>query len=190
MDDDWLTLSALEHHAYCPWQARLLQDGVWADNVLTVQGTAAHARVDTPGVDARRGVLVHHRVRLASQRLRVHGIADSVEVRRDGSLTPVEHKWGRGAGDLTPLIVQTTAQALCLEEMCGVVVDEVAIYIVEERQRETFATSDWRERTEDEIERARELLVRGTPERPTYHPRLCRSCSLMEACQPAQEGGE
>ena len=108
MDDDWLTLSALEHYAYCPWQARLLQDGVWADNYLTVQGAAAHERVDTPGTDSRRGVRVHHHVPLGSRRLRVYGVADSVEERPDGSLMPVEHKLGRGAGDLRPLILQVT----------------------------------------------------------------------------------
>lgn len=184
MDDDWLSLSALEHHAYCPWQARLLQDGVWADNHLTVQGTAAHERVDTPGVDSRRGVLVHHHVPLASRRLRIHGIADSVERRADGSLTPVEHKWGRGAGDLRPLVIQATAQALCLEEMTGVEVESAVVYIVGERRRETFPTAEWRAETEREITAARSTLLAASDGPPAYRARLCRRCSLLEACQP------
>lgn len=189
MDDDWLTLSALEHHAYCPWQARLLQDGVWADNHLTIQGSAGHERVDTPAVDSRRGVRVHHRVPVASQRLRVHGIADSVEVRADGSVTPVEHKWGRGTGDLHPLVVQVTAQALCLEEMLGLVIDSVVVYIVGERRRETFATADWRAATEKEIAATRAMLSAGAVSPPQYSARACRRCSLLEACQPRQVGG-
>lgn len=186
MDDDWITLSALEHHAYCSWQARLLQDGVWADNFLTVQGAAAHENVDAPGVDARRGVRVHHRVPLASRRLRIHGVADSVEERPDGSLIPVEHKWGRGAGDLRPLIIQVTGQALCLEEMRRVEVAHVAVYIVAERRRETFATAEWRGETEREVEVMRQTLSRPNLGRPRYSARLCRRCSLLEACQPSR----
>lgn len=184
MDDDWITLSALEHHAYCPWQARLLQDGVWADNYLTVQGTAAHERVDAPGIDSRRGVRVHHRVPLASRRLRLHGVADSVEERPDGSLIPVEHKLGRGSGDLRPLILQVTGQALCLEEMCGVEVHEVAVFIVAERRRETFATSEWRAETEREVAAMRASLSAPPLGRPDYRDSRCRRCSVLDACQP------
>lgn len=190
MDDDWITLSALEHYAYCPWQARLLQDGVWADNYLTVQGTAAHERVDTSGVDSRRGVRVHHHVPLASRRLRIHGVADSVEERLDGSLVPVEHKLGRGAGDLRPLILQVTGQALCLEEMRGVQVHEVAVFIVAERRREVFLTSQWRAETERVIAAMRANLSAPPRGRPGYEPSRCRRCSVLEACQPhGREGG-
>lgn len=187
MDDDWVTLSSVEHHAYCPHQARLLQDGVWVDNYLTVQGTAAHERVDSPGVDSRRGVRVHHRVALASQRLRLHGIADSIEQHPDGSWVPVEHKWGRGAGDLRPLIIQVTGQALCLEEMTGVQVPEAAVYVVSERRRESVATADWRDETEREIDALRRSLSTSLSIRPRYRASLCRRCSLLDACQPRQE---
>lgn len=184
MDDDWLTLSAVEHYAYCPWQARLLQDGVWADNYLTVQGAAAHERVDAPGTDSRRGVRVHHHVPLGSRRLRVYGVADSVEERPDGTLMPVEHKLGRGAGDLRPLILQVTAQALCLEEMRGVQVHEVGVFVVAERRREVFPTSEWRTETEREIAEMRASLSKPPMGRPEYRASRCRRCSLLEACQP------
>ena len=183
-DDDWLTLSALEHYAYCPWQAWLLQDGVWADNHLTVQGSAAHERVDQPGVDSRRGVRVHRAVAVASQRHRIHGIADAVEESRDGVLMPVEHKWGRGAGELTPLFVQATAQAICLEEMLGVTVPMVAIYVVSERRRELAPTDAWHGEVVDVVARARFHLLGAGPAKPRYEAKRCRQCSLLDACQP------
>src|SRR5690348_13652399 len=93
-DDGWLRLSTIQQYAYCPRQAYLLADGVWADNHLTVQGTAGHERVDAGGTDHRRGVVVHHRVPLVSRRHRLHGISDAVEEHRDGTLLPVEHKRG------------------------------------------------------------------------------------------------
>lgn len=188
-EDGWLTLSVLEHYAYCPWQAWLLLDGVWADNHLTVQGSAAHEHVDLPGVDSRRGTRVHHRVDLVSERLHVYGVADAVEERPDGGLMPVEHKWGRGAGDLRPLIVQVTAQALCLEEMTGREVPSVAIYVVSEHRRETVETNSWRDETVDVIRRAGRDLLGAGPDLPTYEARRCRGCSLLEACQPPRVVG-
>lgn len=183
-DDDWLTLAALEHYAYCPWQAWLLQDGVWADNHLTVQGSAAHERVDLPGADHRRGARVHRAVPLVNWQHRLHGTADAVEELRDGTLMPVEHKWGRGGGDLRPMLVQAAAQAICLEEMLDIEVPRIAVYIVTERRRELAVTADWRHVVMEVITAARsELLGRG-PTRLAYEARRCRRCSLLEACQP------
>lgn len=181
-EPDWLRISLIEHYAYCPRQAYLLADGVWADNHLTVQGTAGHERVDSGGVDHRRGVVVHHRVALVSQRLRLHGVADAVEQHKDGQLLPVEHKRGRGAGDLFPSLAQAVAQAICLEEMLDVAVPEVAIYVTKERRRERYRTDDYRSRVEALIGKARTSL-RGEIQ-PKFSARLCNSCSVQNACQP------
>ncbi|MFT3874267.1 MAG: CRISPR-associated protein Cas4 [Nocardioides sp.] len=181
--DGWLLLSTLQHFAYCPTQAALIRDGVWLDNHLTVTGDAVHERVDTGGTDHRRGVRAHHRVELASHRLRIHGIADTIEEARDGSLTPVEHKLGRGAGDLFPATVQVVAQALCLEEMTGRESTLGAIFVVKERRRVPVVVADHRERVEQLIVSAHHDL-RLPPSSPTYSARLCRSCSVINSCQP------
>ena len=187
MDADWLTLSSLEHHTYCPWQARLLLGGVWADNHLTVQGTSAHERVDSSVVDRRRGVRIHHPVAVMSERRRVHGVADTVEETRGGAFTPVEHKWGRGAGDLRPSIVQAVAQALCLEEMLCVRVSQAAIFIVSERRKEVVEVDDWRAETEDAVVKARLDLLGMPLGPPVYVARRCRGCSIQQACQPIRD---
>lgn len=181
-DSGWLRISLVEHYAYCPRQAYLLADGVWADNHLTVQGTAGHERVDSGGTDHRRGVVVHHRVPLASQRLRLHGFADAVEEHKDGRLLPVEHKRGRGAGDLFPSLAQVVAQALCLEEMLGMSVPEVAVYVTKERRRELYRTEDYSSRVEALIRKAHASLHGEV--RPKFSARLCNSCSVQNACQP------
>ena len=181
-DADWLRLSTIQHYAYCPRQAYLLVDGVWADNHLTVQGTAGHERVDAGGIDHRRGVVVNHRVPLVSQRYRLHGISDAIEQHRDGTLLPVEHKRGRGAGDVFPSIAQVVAQALCLGEMLDVTVPQVALYVTKERRREIFVTDDYRARVLALIDEARVALRREV--KPQYAPRTCRSCSVQNACQP------
>lgn len=181
--EDWLLLSTLQHFAYCPSQAALIRDGVWLDNHLTVTGDAAHERVDSIGTDRRHGVRAHHRVHLASRRLRIHGIADTIEEDGEGDLTPVEHKLGRGAGDLFPTMVQVVAQALCLEEMCGQEVRAGVIFVVKERRRVPVVVSEHRCRVEELIRQAHHDLARRPP-RPTYSARLCRSCSVANSCQP------
>lgn len=178
----WLRISTIEHYAYCPRQAYLLGDGVWADNHLTVQGTAGHERVDAGRTDHRRGVVVHHRVPLVSQRLRLHGIADAVEQDRNGQLLPIEHKRGRGAGDIFPALAQVVAQAICLEEMLAIDIPKVAVYVTKERRRDVYLTDDYRTRVEALVEEARLRLQHTVA--PHFSARLCQSCSVQNACQP------
>lgn len=182
MGPDWVRISLIEHYAYCPRQAYLIADGVWADNHLTVQGSAGHERVDAGGVDHRRGVVVHHRVPLTSSRLRIHGVADAVEEHKNGTLLPVEHKRGRGAGDVFPSVAQAVAQAMCLEEMLGVEVPQVAIYVTKERHRDLFQTANYRTRVIALIEDLRSCLALGVAAR--YEVRRCKSCSIQNSCQP------
>ena len=179
----WLLISTLQHFAYCPNQAALIRDGVWLDNHLTVSGELAHSRVDARGTDRRRGARAHHRVALASGRLGVHGIADTVEEDAQGRLTPVEHKLGRGAGELFPSIVQVVTQALCLEEMTGQVVEQAALFVVEERVREPIEVAKYREEVVALIGRAHAELTSGLG-RPSFSSRRCRSCSVLNVCQP------
>lgn len=173
----------MQHYAYCPNQAALIRDGVWLDNHLTVSGDLAHERVDELGTDHRRGRRAHHRVALVCHRLKIHGIADTVEEDESGQLAPVEHKWGRGAGNLFPTIVQVVAQALCLEEMTGRKLQCGAVFVVQERVREAVDIETYREDVEALIVQARADLIRALP-RPDYASRRCRSCSVLNACQP------
>lgn len=183
-DGGWLRLSALQHYAYCPHQAQLLADGVWLDNHMTVEGDEAHERVDSGITDSRRGSRIHHRVELTSHTHRIYGVADSVEEASTGELIPVEHKRGRGAGDLWPTMVQVVAQALCLAEMTGRPVDRAAIYVVRERRRETVDVQANVARVIETIKLARRDLAIPARGSPPYNPRICRSCSVLQACQP------
>lgn len=185
----WLLTSvpfaALQHHAYCPRQAWLIHHGTWADNTHTATGTVAHQRVDTDITDHRQGLTIHHHVSLSSHDLATHGVADTVEELPDQTLRPVEHKLGRGDGDLTPSILQATAQALCLREMTNRPVREAVVYIVNERRRETISVNDWVSRLRTALDEYR-ATVHGPHPPPVAPPRQCASCSLQDHCQPDQ----
>lgn len=183
MRDDWVRLSTLQHYAYCPRQAALLLDGVWADNHLTVEGIHQHQHVDAGGKDSRRGVRVHHRVQLASERLRIYGVADAIEEHSDGASVPVEHKRGRGSGDLGPSVTQVVAQALCLAEMTGSPVPLGVIYIAKEKKRVPVKVVEHQQAVEEIIVQVRELYEAQFPA-ITSDRWKCSSCSINATCMP------
>jgi CRISPR-associated exonuclease Cas4 len=96
---------------------------------------------------------------------------------------PVEYKRGRRRRwDNDD--VQLCAQALCLEEMLGVVVPAGAIFHVEsKRRREVVFDERLRQKTEDAARRLHELVTSGTTPPPVLKPR-CRGCSLHDLCMP------
>lgn len=55
-DDDVVTLSEIEHWAYCTRQWALIStERLWTDNGSTVRGTLAHERADDISVRNERG---------------------------------------------------------------------------------------------------------------------------------------
>lgn len=144
-------ISALEHYSYCPRQCGLIHvEQTWGDNVFTVRGTLAHARVDAGGDTPARGVRVARGAPLWSERYGLRGKADLVEFRPEGPY-PVEYKVGRRQGEHADL--QLCAQALCLEEMLGVAVPRGAIYYHGLRRRhEVVCDAGLRARTVAAVE--------------------------------------
>ena len=52
-----ITLSALQHYAFCPRQCALIHnEQAWAENFLTAQGRVLHERVDGGEPETRKGV--------------------------------------------------------------------------------------------------------------------------------------
>lgn len=56
-EEEYGTLSALQHYAFCPRQCALIHtDREWEENVLTTFGKIEHERVDSACGSSRRGV--------------------------------------------------------------------------------------------------------------------------------------
>lgn len=138
-----ISLSALQHYAFCPRQCALIHnEQVWAENYLTAQGQVLHERVDSGEPETRKGIRFERTVHVAAEKLGISGILDLVE--RDlktGELKPVEYK--RGKPKPEPMDeIQLCAQALCLEEMTGQTINEGALWYMQTRHRLpiTFST--------------------------------------------------
>lgn len=207
--DDYLPISALNDLLFCERRCALHRiENVWVDNAHTVSGTFLHERADRQVTwEVGAGVRAVHGLLLKSDRLQLVGKADVVEFHdvgqvsnlpgtaSDSSMTgrletrptvpyPVEYKRGkRRRWDNDE--VQVCAQALCLEEMLGVVVPAGAIFHIQsKRRREVVFTPELRELTAETARRLHALIQSGITPRPVRKAR-CRGCSLLELCLPA-----
>lgn len=203
-EEELLPLSALQHLIFCERQCALIHmERQWKDNRLTLEGSHMHERVHegAPRRDLRRDVLLARRVALRSFELGVSGVADVVEFRRAAgdavvpegarlpSLSghwipcPVEYKRGRPKPSLCDE-VQLCAQAMCLEEMLSVPVLSASLFYGATQHRHVVAIDDeLRSKTREAASRLHALVRSGVTPRARREPK-CRSCSLLDVCQP------
>ncbi len=190
MDIETITISALQHVAYCPRQFALIHvEQVWAENFFTAHGQLLHQRVDSGEVEQRGRVRYERSVSVLSERLGIAGKLDLLEIEGksdegNARYFPVEYKRGKHKTQDWDRI-QLCAQALCLEDMRSVPVTEGALWYQQERKREQVVfDAPLRELTLSMIEQARAILdARKTPA-PTSDKSRCKACSLVELCLP------
>jgi CRISPR-associated exonuclease Cas4 len=202
-EDELLPLSALQHLAFCERQCALIHvEQVWVDNPLTLEGSFLHDRVDQRGPrhELRGSILLARGLPLRSFRLGLSGRADVVEFRRvavsDGpkgcSLRgrpgrwqpfPVEYKRGKPKPDACDE-VQLCAQAVCLEEMLAVEIDEGALFYgkTEHRHGVRFG-KELRTLTDSMAARLHVMVAAGTTPLAERKEK-CLRCSLLDVCRP------
>jgi CRISPR-associated exonuclease Cas4 len=184
-DPRLIPISALQHFAFCPRQCALIHnEQIWSENFLTAQGRLLHQRVDSQDPETRKGIRMERGVSVCSEKLGLTGKLDLLEIDlKSGTPTPVEYKRGR------PKIedwdrIQLCAQALCLEKMMGVSVEQGALWYWQIRRRiQVPIESDLRERTHEVIEQVRSLLESGLTPKAEF-AKKCKACSLFDQCNP------
>ena len=180
-----IPLSALQHYAFCPRQCALIHnEQQWAGNFLTAQGDLLHERVDAGEPETRKGIRYERSVHVYSLALGIGGILDLLEIETASDIMrPVEYKRGRPKKDNWDKI-QLCAQAFCLEEMRNTIITEGALWYGQARNREMVSfDAALRTETQTVIAEVRDLLESGrTP--PAHYAKHCKSCSLMDLCQP------
>lgn len=210
-EDDLLLVSALSDFVFCKRRAALHHlEGVWEDNLFTIEGTYLHQKVDaeTP-VESRGDVRIVRGLRLRSLRLGLSGKADVVEFHRvqDGDEKaqapagvqlegiagiwlpfPVEYKRGILRHEES-FEVQLCAQALCLEEMLHSSIPAGALFYGKSQRRFDVAFSPGlRAKTEAAASRLHELIRAGKTPQAKYEKK-CEKCSLLSLCLPRATDG-
>jgi len=189
MSDETQTimLSALQHYAYCPRQFALIHlEQVWAENYFTAHGNLLHERVDSCAPEQRGNTRYERGVAVNSHQLRITGKLDLLEIEGKPATRyfPVEYKRGKPKLEDWDKI-QLCAQALCLEEMREVSIEEGALWYWQVRKREPVLIDNaLRDVTLAAIEGAHSVLLSGKTPPPTDKKKRCRACSLVDLCEP------
>lgn len=196
---DFLQISGIQHFAFCRRRWALIHiEGLWAENLRTVNGEIFHERAHDPSLSEKRGDLITVRaLRVFSSELGISEECDVVEFRRDDENgaklrgrdgrwmpTPIEYKSGSSkAGDADRL--QLCAQAMCLEEMLGVDIELGYMFYGETHRREkVYINAELRQAVKDAVSDMHSYMSRGyTPKVKTG--KFCNACSLKELCLPA-----
>jgi CRISPR-associated exonuclease Cas4 len=196
-NEEYLLLSGIQHFQFCKRQWALIHiEQQWEENVLTAEGRILHERVDQPNLREKRGDrIIIRAMPVKSNRLKLQGICDVVELVRDPNgipisglpgkylVYPIEYKRGRpkkGEEDL----VQLVAQTICLEEMFVCSIETAFFYYQEIRHRvEVRIANDMKEHVHRLAHEMHQYFNRRhTPKvKPGPH---CRSCSLQHICLP------
>ncbi|MEZ0396396.1 MAG: CRISPR-associated protein Cas4 [Anaerolineales bacterium] len=193
--DDYLPLSMLNQLEYCERRFYLMHVlGEMEVNAHVLEGTFRHEQAHTAGANREGETLIHRRVYVWSDELRIAGFADVVEETLSpgaspserGELVPIEYKKGRMGKWLNDHI-QLCAQALCLAERSGAVVPKGYIFYFGSRRREEVEfTPALRQRTVQSIARAHELVAAQRLPPPLENYNKCRDCSLEPVCLPRE----
>ena len=199
-EDELLPISALQHLVFCPRQCALIHiEQLWSENIFTAEGQSLHDKTHQASAEDRPGIHIVRGLRLQSLRLGLVGQADVVEFHEAESgvelpnatglwqAFPVEYKRGRKKVDNCDR-VQLCAQAMCLEEMLGDVIEYGAIFYGRPRRRERVKfTTSLRQETESLAEKLHRLYrTQKTPK--AKYEKKCQNCSLLESCMPSITG--
>ncbi|WP_129632980.1 CRISPR-associated protein Cas4 [Candidatus Oscillochloris fontis] len=183
---DYIPLAMINALAYCP--RRFGYEFIQAEMLLNehvVEGTLRHQGVDLGGTVWLTDAVQERRVYVWSERLKIAGFCDLVEVQA-GQHYPVEYKKGR-PGRWKNDHAQLCAQALCLEERTGQSIERGYIfYFTTRRREEVVFSAALRAEVEELSAEAHRLAARGTLPAPTSNPGKCRDCSLQPLCLPEE----
>lgn len=185
----------LNEFVYCPRLFHLMHvEGRWEDNAYTLEGIAAHRRVDRreqllpdPKAEGDEAPEIARSVSLSSDTLGLTAKLDLVE--SNGSVAiPVDTKRGRVPANAErswePERVQLMAQGLLLREH-GYSCDEGVLYFAASRTRVTVSLTEELERaTRDYIASATRAAGSTVLPPPLDDSPKCNGCSLAGICLP------
>lgn len=196
--EDFLMLSGIQHYFFCKRQWALIHiEQQWQENVRTIEGKHIHERADDPFIVETRGdIIIARSVPLISYNLGLYGIADVIEFMRSDSQgvhlnereglwrpVPVEYKRGKPKIDQRDE-VQLCAQAICLEEMLDIHIEEAYLFYHAIRRRSKVVLDiDLRDIVQNLADEMHVTFKKGnTPE--ANREKHCKYCSMKDLCQP------
>ena len=197
--DDLLSLSGIQHFAYCIRQWALIHiEKQWIENLRTVEGKQLHERANNPNFfEARGKILTARSVPLCSYTLGFYGVSDVVEfhaVKQKGIILkgyegkwqpiPVEYKRGKPKKDIIDK-VQLCAQAICLEEMLTTNIEYGYLFYGQTKQRNKILFDiELRNQVKKLSQEMHSLFDKQITPKALKTGKSCKFCSLYTICIP------
>lgn len=197
---DYLPISMLNAFEYCPRRFWIeFVQGEMEVNAHVLEGQLKHERAHAVGVEQDGDEVKLRRMYVYSDRLRVAGFADVVEI-EDQTVAPIEYKKG-AIGKWLNDHLQLCAQAMALEERIvathGAVLSGVTLpvapiehgflfYFGSRRRERVEFDETLRRKTIECIQAMWELLRREEMPAPIEKFAKCRECSLEPICLPRE----
>lgn len=196
-EEDFLSLSGIQHFAFCRRQWALIHiEQQWQENLRTVEGQIIHERAhDGNSSEKRKDIIISRGMPVFSKTLGINGVCDIVEFHkspdgvklfgREGLYrpSPVEYKRGKPKeGDYDAL--QLCAQAMCLEEMLLSEIPKGYMFYAQINRRHGIElTNILREKVRSIVDEMHMLYDRRYT--PKVKPsKSCKACSLSGICVP------
>lgn len=198
--DNYLLISGIQHFIFCRRQWALIHiEQLWGENYFTIDGQIKHEKVDGGNLfELKNDTRIIRSMPIISHKLKIQGKCDVVELKPDDAgsyfskynnkykVYPIEYKRGKPKMDESDTM-QLLAQAICLEEMLGLEIEEGACFYFETRRRENIIfTKELRDRLTEIIVEMNNYYDRK------YTPKVkktskCKSCSLKDLCLPEMD---
>jgi CRISPR-associated exonuclease Cas4 len=193
-EDNMIMISALSHVCYCDRRFALIHlEQIWDENRFTAEGEVLHERVHVEHHESRRSFKQDYDMAVRSLKWGLIGKCDLVEAwfsedKKVRKVVPIEFKRGREKESDVDRI-QLCAQALCLEEMIGLRIEQGQIYYLQEhRRKDVLLNEELRNETVALIARIRYIEKSEKTPLAVYAKRKCDNCSLVDICMPKSIG--
>lgn len=195
-EEDFLTLSGLQHFAFCrrQWALNYVEQQ-WLENLRTIEGAFFHERAHSASSEKKGDIFITRGMTVFSAQLGVRGVCDVVEFHPDEAGValhgkagkflpmPVEYKRGKPK-EHDADVLQLCGQAMCLEDMLVCDIPRGYLFYGETRRRlEVLFDESLRQRVRDMLLEMHSYLKRGfTPKAsPT---KSCKACAQQDICLP------
>jgi CRISPR-associated exonuclease Cas4 len=196
-EDELLMISGIQHFCFCKKQWSLIHsEQQWKDNFYTVKGEIMHEKVDDPFIiESRKDYFISRSVPLVSYSLGFYGISDAVEFKLSDKgyfvegknnfykVYPIEYKSGKPKKDNSDA-VQLCVQAMCLEEMLNINIEEAYLYYGKTRHREKILLNENLRKEVVGLASEMHTIIEENIAVVEEYTKKCDNCSLYNICIP------